>query len=1019
MSRNIKTRQLHRTALSAALGLGFAGLAFGQATTGSIFGEVPVAAGEIVQITSSTGVTRQTTPDARGRYTFRSLPLGTYKVTLLRDGTAVDSRDAVSLRVNAGTEVSFAGASAGANEANASTLGAVTVMANSLPAIDVSSVDSRTVVTRQELEQLPIGRTAEAIALLAPGVTQGATGTGFASPTGQSLISFGGSAVTENAYYVNGMNTTDPISGYGGIVLPYGAIEQQEVLTGGYGAMYGRSDGGVISIVGRRGTNEFHFGGQLLFTPVWAKSDPKNQYYLPGSSSEGLYRYRNKNKSWEAVASAYAGGPLIKDKLFAFLAVEGAKQKGVNVSDVTVDRETDYTYKDPKIYAKLDWNINDNNLLEVTGASYKDTYEGSIYDFDNDTLAKGDYQNAATEAATKQQMWIAKYTSYITDNLTLTAQYGRQKTDFYTQPGASDPNLIHIIYPDRQDPDLNGHVAGGINNAQNLSTVDDPKHLSKGSNYRVDLAYQLGEHLLSFGIDNQSTQDNDDGASIYANAGYAWEYGTNTPGEPLAGGLVTPPPTPYYVDQYRYTTAGSVRVKQRAQYIEDKWQVNNTLLLSLGLRNDQFTNYNGSGQPYVNQHKPQWAPRLGASWDVFGDSTFKVYANAGRYYLALPAIPALRGASGSYYTRVYGTYQGVDPTTGYPIGFTPLDTVKGVGAEISVNNEYGQSPDPKIVAAKGLKAEYQDEFIAGFDKTLGQDWVYGAKLTYRKLGNAIDDYCDVGNAANPGVVVNQSAAQGYDVSTQDWGAIGCYFFNPGRANDFLVGNAAGGYDNIHITNEEFGFPKLKRHYYAAELHLQHLKGDGKWWGKVSYVYSRLYGNSEGQTDSDAGTRSATSVTQAWDNAPLMVYSNGELANDHTHALKAYGAYQITPEFMVAGNLAIISGSPRNCYGGFGANQEDAGYGTDSYHFCGGLPSPPGAAGRNPMTHTVSLNAEYRPAFADHKLAFSVDVYNIFDEQKKIQSDPYYGVSSAPEPTYNLPLAYETPRYVRFGVTYDY
>ena len=158
----------------------------------------------------------------------------------------------------------------------------------------------------------------------------------------------------------------------------------------------------------------------------------------------------------------------------------------------------------------------------------------------------------------------------------------------------------------------------------------------------------LGDHTITVGIDNQNSQDLNDGASVYADAGYMWSYGTVAAGSGIANGAVdSPVGTPYYVSQYRQQTAASVRVRQRAQYVQDEWQVTDTVKLSLGLRNDQFTNYNGSNEPYITQTKPQWAPRLGGTWDVFGDSTFKVYGNAGRYYLALPLAPALRGASGS------------------------------------------------------------------------------------------------------------------------------------------------------------------------------------------------------------------------------------------------------------------------------------------------------------------------------------------------------------------------------------
>ena len=75
---------------------------------------------------------------------------------------------------------------------------------------------------------------------------------------------------------------------------------------------------------------------------------------------------------------------------------------------------------------------------------------------------------------------------------------------------------------------------------------------------------------------------------------------------------------------------GSFRVAQRAQYIEDSWRIYDRWLVKLGLRNDQFTNYGGTGCSYLRLTSPQLAPRVGFSWDVNGDSSLKIYGNAGR-----------------------------------------------------------------------------------------------------------------------------------------------------------------------------------------------------------------------------------------------------------------------------------------------------------------------------------------------------------------------------------------------------
>jgi hypothetical protein len=255
--------------IALAAGLGTAAAASAQSTTGALVGQVADHAGDTVLIEGSNGLARQVPVDAHGRYVASQLPLGTYTVSLQQAGKTVDTHADVTLRVGAATNVSFAAPAGGV--ASATSLGAVNVRGNTLPAIDVTSVDSRTVITAEQLAKLPLGRSAEAIAQLAPGVTRNTAN--FASATGQPLVSFGGSAASENAYYINGFNTTDPLNAAGGLTLPYGAIDQQEVYTGGYSAQYGRSDGGVINQVGKRGTNDWHFGAQVL----WARLIPRSR----------------------------------------------------------------------------------------------------------------------------------------------------------------------------------------------------------------------------------------------------------------------------------------------------------------------------------------------------------------------------------------------------------------------------------------------------------------------------------------------------------------------------------------------------------------------------------------------------------------------------------------------------------------------------------------------------------------------------------------------------------------------
>ncbi|MDR6937834.1 TonB-dependent receptor [Luteibacter sp. 3190] len=1008
-SRQYRSALGRRTALAMAIGLvTMSGAVFAQSTVGRITGQAQ--SGDTVTVTSNTGVTRSTTVDPSGKYTVDNLQTGTYKVSVSRGGAVVDSRDNVGIVVGAGTTVNFAGATTAADTSN---LEGVTVSANALPSIDVSTVDSRTVITSEQLAKLPLARTAEAIALLAPGAVAGSSF--FVGPTGNPLVSIAGSAVTENAYYINGFNTTDPLSGFGGITLPYGAIDQQEVLAGGYGAAYGRSSGGVISQVGKRGTNEWHFGGQVLWEPKGTKASPNNFYRRIGPLAGQIYDDNKDDKFWRTTYSAYAGGPLIKDTLYVFLAAEQERRQGDVTTSVAAPFVYKQNYRNPKYYGKIDWNITDSNILELTGASNKQNYDASIYDFDYATHTRGDYVGKDTAGAPQNKsgadVYSAKFTSYITDDLTLTALYGKMKGTYYTAP-AGETALPSILGSTFQNPAYTG--GSPITNANPSAQVADPRHKSTNTNLRIDLSYRAGDHTITAGIDNQKVLDKNDGITT-SGPGYAWEYDQIAPGTPIIGrsptdaAYVAPPGGQgYYVARYVYSTAASVRTTQRAQYIEDSWQVNDRWLVKLGLRNDQFTNYNQNGQAYLRLTTPQWAPRLGATWDVNGDSSLKIYANAGRYFLALPASVALRSAGASLYTREYFNYTGID-ANGVPQGLTPI--FSSTGGPISANREYGIPRDPKTAAGTNIKSQYQDEFILGFDAALTDKWTYGAKATVRKLRNAIDD---VGDA---GAIEAKMIRQGIDPDTI--GDIqGSYLFNPGRANTFLVPNTNGGYYSVDMNNEDFGFPHSKRNYYGLELYLDHA-WDGKYQVRFDYVYSKSYGNSEGQVRSDI-RQDTVSATVDWDYAEVMQYANGELANSRKHQFKVYGSYQIAPEWLASANILISSGAPKSCLGFYGPDQTNPNLGYGSfYHWCEGTPSPPGKAGHNPWTYIATGSIEYRPTWADSKLGFNVTVFNIFNQRKATQIYPIRGSTDEPNARYGVPIYQTTPRYARVGITYDF
>lgn len=983
------------------------GAAYAQSTTGSIYGSAPADSGLTIVISNQSGLTRTITVDSNGRYSLGSLPIGTYNVELHRGDQVLDKRENILLRVGSGTEVSFA-------SRDATTLETVTVTGATVPKIDVSSTASRSVITSEQLETLPLGRSAESIALLAPGAV---AGSGAFSNGSRSVVSFGGSGVTENAYYINGFNVSNPLSNLGGVSLPYGAIDQQESYTGGYSAKYGRSTGGVINQVGKRGTNEWHFGAQVTWAPKSLSESPRNIYYPNATLPDGygytnpdlagtLYRSRKDDGSTNTTYSAYAGGPLIQDKLFIFVAGESDKTDGVstNASDTTLARNH-YGYSAPKFYGKIDWNINDSNILEYTRIQNTDRRGGYYTAFDYDTLTEGDrtgtYPNTYKLTDTFD---VFKYTSYITDDLTLNATWGRSREkDYQTNPVTSSLPFLSAV--SNQDPSITGGTP--IRNDQTTSSAKAANAQNKTRGLRIELDYHLGDHDLTAGVDNMYFNAYNEGQAM-SGPGYAWIYSrSSSPSTPINPtlGVGAPGGNGYYVQKYIFSTTTSMAVEQKAYYLEDRWQVNNNWLVTLGLRNDKFTNYNSDHKPYVDSGD-QWAPRLGVSWDVFGDSSLKLFANLGRYYLALPNSVAIRGASASTYTREYFTYTGIN-ANGEPTGLTAL----GPGP-VSANGEYGEAPDPNSFAPTDLKSQYQDELILGFEKTIGEKWNSGAKFTYRKLQTAIDDVCDTGKIAD------KLEASGIDSSSV---AIpGCVMFNPGETNTYkLINNDGSGYTSVRMSQQDWGFTSgAKRNYVAVDLFLEH-PFDEKWYGRVDYTWSHSYGNTEGQVKSDIG-QTDVSKTQDWDSAELMYYAGGNLANDRRHQLKAFGAYQITPEWMASATLRVQSGMPRSCLGYFGSDESDPlGYGS-SYHYCGGNPSRPGDAGTMPWTTRLDLGLTYRPNYFDKKLALGLQVFNVFNLRKPVQidatyEDDAYTVSN----TYGIGTYYTQPRYLRLSASYDF
>jgi len=517
---------------------------------------------------------------------------------------------------------------------------------------------------------------------------------------------------------------------------------------------------------------------------------------------------------------------------------------------------------------------------------------------------------------------------------------------------------------------------------------------------RIDAEWQLGAHLIRGGYD---LDDYESVAGTSIEGGNMWRYSTTASGVDI-------------VRQQFVNQGSTVEVKQRAFYVEDNWNITDTFLATVGLRWDSFENMNGDGDTYV-EIKNQFGPRLGFSWDVKGDSSLKVYGNAGRYALPLTPSVAVRGASASLFTREEFNYTGVDPVTGAPTGTTSRGTFR------YVNGEFGEPKTAETIASKNLDPMYQDEYILGAQMAITDHQNLGARAIFRDLKAAIDDNCDY----TPILAAGEAAGLDPDLFVLPGNGFPyCRMFNPGEDAVFLTDFYGDGTLTETTIDGDLLSPKARRTYKALELFW-----DGTWdrtFVQASYTLGYSKGNTEGGVKSDIG-QGDTNVTQDFDYKELAVDSYGYLPNDRRHAIKIFGSYAITDELSVGTNLLVQSGRPKNCLGVlYPYNGGIHPYGS-SFFRCGTTevggtgPSkvvPRGEAGRMPWTNQIDLSFAYSPHWAEG-LTAKMDVFNLLNKQEivAVEDRAEDGTTGTPASTYLVPRAFQTPRFFQFSLQYNF
>ncbi|QSX33166.1 TonB-dependent receptor [Shewanella avicenniae] len=938
--------------------------------------EAPLSNASILIKNKATGLTRSITTDATGKYRIPRLPIGSYTITITADGYDEKVIDDVMVTIGGNAEVT--------SVMNVEGMERLSVVGSRVAAFDTTSSESSLVISQAEIERLPLPKDVTSVALLAPGTTRGDARFG-------NFASFGGASVAENAFFINGLNVTNFRNGLGFSNVPFDFYDQFEVKTGGYGAEFGRSTGGVVNAVVKRGSNDWEFGGNVRWRPDSLSSNAPNSY----NSNGDLYIDNSNDSNDLYEGNIYASGPLVKDKLFFFAMYQPRSNKSDAITNQG-DWETSSKSDNPFWGLKLDWNIAENHTLEFLGFSDKDKSTTKT-----NVLSTGLALSPAVDESGGDN-YVLTYTGQLTDDFTAKLLYGINKYSLASTTTSDVMDQCNMIIDTRDVAEYyyNGCVSS---DAYFVSEGEDER-----KEFRADFEWVINEsHTLTFGYDQENNKSNSN--QFYTGpGGVYWVYydvGNPAVGAMLANGTRTPVGVTQYARSRQRTVGGDFKVESQAIYIEDTWSVTDDLTLSIGLRWDSFDNMNSVGDSFA-KIDDMIAPRIGASWDINGDGESKLFANIGRYYLPIASNTNVRLSGNEFDVRQYYVLEGTgaDVINGATVP-TPILGDKIGGDSVLAD---GEIPDTQAIVDQELDPMYQDEIIIGYQAMINEDWSWGIKGTQRKLNGAIDD-----------MTISHWTEDKYGCEHPGGG--GYVLGNPGKDMTVKLDTDCDGVvDTMEtIPGAELLYPEAERTYNAIDLNLARGWSDD-WTMNVTYTWSQSYGNTEGLVKSDNAQTDA-GLTQDFDFPILMEGADGYLPNDRRHMLKVFGAYALTENLTVGANLSVESGRPRNKFG-IGSPSGIPDYG-DTYYTMNEDGSydynPRGSAGRTDWVYRLDLSASYTWEVAkDLDVILKANVYNVFNSSASIRKYEYFelGDPGQLDEDYGATTAFQTPRYVEFSAS---
>jgi hypothetical protein len=849
-------------------------------------------------------------------------------------------------------------------------------------AIDTSATMVSHNVTIAELNTLPKTRDFTGVAVFSPSVNTGYVDGGY---------QINGASGAENSYYIDGVSTNSMIDGSARQSATFDYIQEVQVKTTGLDAEYGGALGGVVSAITRSGGNDFH--GDLHFYYYGNKLNTVQSERLqiePNTRSTFTYFQDKKMKSDNYEIGGALGGPIIKDKLFFYTAASprwAVQKRDMHFvdGDGTMKRDASQI----NWFNKVSFQPVERLRMNFTWLYTPQTLTGSIYALDGyapDTSTNfiADARKSATLGYFQPEQSYTGQVDYTPTNSSVISVRGGRYFLNYMDTGVQEKGEYWWIYTPADPavpPDL--QLPGGYTTPAGAQVLHDKTTRTYVQADFSQFVHFAGSHNFKLGIGTAKNVNNVDNSWYGPNGRVAlyWNYlddqGNYTPNICTVCGQTTLTGTYGYYAVHDGATRGTAGSSINHIYVQDSWKVLNRLTINAGVRFEKevIPSFRPDVKKYAFEfgYTDKIAPRIGASFDLFGNGKVKISGGWGRFY------------DWTKYDLPRGTFGGDT----WHVFYRTLDTLDVFSLNLSnmpgTNLWPGEFRDRRVPGFDrldpGVKPMSSDSLHAGVEWEVKKSMVFTGRYVRNKLNRTIED-------------MGQLDAQGNEVYN---------YGNPGEGRNTLA-LSGGAACPIEVDGSCFvPMPKAKRVYDAMELSLSKRFGGGYLFN-ASYVYSRLWGNYSGLQSTDeirpatlgyafGGNQAFFSQTYRpggnanryfdLDEAVYDAHGNnglyGVLPTDRPHVFKFYGSKLFKFGTEIGGFFRVMSGTPM----------------TTQVNTSNGIPmyvEGRGDMGRTPVFSQTDLLAahEFKVGKGEvKKLRFEFNIINLFNQKTNVYTMDRY------------------------------